>query len=69
MYYMGFTYTEAVRLPIWQRQWFLERIQKEMNPDKKDDSMSRAAHDNDPASRAMNGLARDHVPAKLRRFT
>jgi hypothetical protein len=66
MYYMGFTYKEAMNLPIWQRTWFLERMQKEMNAAK---GQSRAAHSNDSQSRAMSGLQRGETPAKLRRFT
>ena len=66
MYYMGFTYSECMNLPVWQREWFLERLVKEMDAAR---GQSRAAHSNDSASRAMSGLQRDQVPAKLRRFT
>ena len=31
MYYMGFTYNEAYRLPLWQRTWFVDRLNKEFN--------------------------------------
>ena len=30
---------------------------------------SRAAHDNTPDQRALQGLARENPPARLRRFT
>jgi hypothetical protein len=33
MYYMGFTYVEALNLPVVYRRWFIERIAKEMKGD------------------------------------
>ena len=67
---MGFTYSEAYRLPIWQRQWFVERLKKELKgPDNKEEYVhNKAAHNNDPQTRALMGLRPD-APAKLRRFT
>jgi|TARA_Y100000310_G_scaffold197429_1_gene197524 hypothetical protein len=70
MYYMGFTYKEVYNIPLWQRVWFLERLNKELK--KANDSQSgasRAAHANSPDARAMMGNARAQVPANLRRFT
>ena len=70
MYYMGFTYVEAYNLPIWQRMWFLDRINKEIKQaNEKQSGSSRAAHGNNPEARAMMGRARSQVPSKLRRFT
>ena len=70
MYYMGFTYVESYNLPYWQRIWFIERINKEFEKANEAQSdASRAAHSNSPENRAMQGRARSHVPAKLRRFT
>jgi hypothetical protein len=63
---MGFTYTESKNLPIYQRKWFIQRIQTEMNDA---NGQSKAAHTNDTTSRAMAGNSRQTVPAKLRRFT
>jgi len=69
MYYMGFTYTEAYDLPVWQRKWFLERVNKELkNSSEKGNTNSRAAHANTPTSRQMQGRSRSHVPSRLRRF-
>ena len=68
MYYMGFTYTEAYDLPIWQRHWFIKRINKEIKRSKNGES-SRAPHHNTPDARAMQGRYRSMVPSKLRRFT
>jgi len=70
MYYMGFTYIECYNIPIWQRVWFIERINKEIKRANEDQSgASRSAHGNTPDARAMQGRARAQVPAKLRRFT
>jgi|TARA_Y100000310_G_C20606572_1_gene775794 hypothetical protein len=70
MYYMGFTYQEAYRLPVWQRTWFLQRISRELKESsKKERTASRSLQHNTPDARAMQGMARSHVPAKLRRFT
>jgi hypothetical protein len=67
---MGFTYSEVYHLPIWQRVWFLERLNKELKQaSEKDSSASRALHQNSPDMRAMQGRHREQVPAKLRRFT
>ena len=71
MYYTGFTYREAYLLPIWQRIWFIQRINKEFERanEKNSDAHSRAAHHNTPDARAMMGRSRAQVPANLRRFT
>ena len=66
MYYMGFSYIEAFNIPIWQRIWFIQRINDEF---KKSQNASKAAHQNTPDERSMKNLSRSHVPAKLRRFT
>lgn len=67
---MGFTYSEAYRLPIWQRQWFVERLKKELKGAEGNEEYThnRATHNNDPQTRALMGLRPD-APAKLRRFT
>jgi len=70
MYYMGFGYREAYTLPIWQRVWFIERINEAFKRAAENNAnVSRAAHDNTPDQRAMSGHARSQVPANLRRFT
>jgi hypothetical protein len=65
MYYSGFSYTECYNLPIWQRIWFIQRINNEI----KKANDSRAAHHNDPQTRTLQNKMRNQVPAKLRRFT
>ena len=70
MYYMGFTYTEAYTLPIYQRMWFIQRINNEIKRSNETGTgASRAAHMNGPAARQMHGRSRSNAPAKLRRFT
>ncbi len=70
MYYMGFTYAEAYALPIWQRAWFIQRINQEFEKTNKNgEAASRAAHANTADQRALMGRHRAQVPAKLRRFT
>jgi len=70
---MGFTYSEAFDLAIWQREWFLERLNKEIQQTNEANdgqgANTRAAHQNDPQTRSMQGRHRAHVPARLRRFT
>lgn len=73
MYYMGFTYHEAYNIPIWQRRWFIDRLQKEIKHANEqnggDGAPTRSMQDNHPDVRAMMGRYRSMVPAKLRRFT
>lgn len=66
MYYMGFSYSEAMSLPVWQRVWFVDRMMEEI---KSANGQSRAAHTNTADSRELTGKTRSHAPAKLRRFT
>lgn len=68
---MGFTYVEAYNIPVWQRNWFIQRINKEFMKavEKKVPPQSRAAHTNTPDARALMGNHRQQVPANLRRFT
>ena len=70
---MGFTCKEGYNIPIWQRRWFIDRLNKEIKKyQEKNNGESpptRAAHDNSPDIRAMMGRQRDMVPANLRRFT
>ena len=67
MYYIGFTYHDAYNLPVWKRQWFLERTMKEFK-DSKGEARTKATHANSPEQRALMGLRPD-APARLRRFT
>ena len=70
MYYGGFTYTEAYRLPVYQRYWFIDRLNKEIKKASDGDAPqgSRASHDNDPQMRAMLGRRPD-APPRMRRFS
>ncbi len=67
---MGFTFEECYRLPVWQRLWFLERLNKEIKAANDAQSgANRAAHANTPDARALMGRHRAQTPARLRRFT
>jgi hypothetical protein len=65
MYYMGFSYSEVMNLPIWQRQWFVERMTDEFKKTEK----SKGAHENTEEIRSLQGNSRSNVPSRLRRFT
>lgn len=78
MYYGGFTYKDAYNIPVWQKKWFIDRIIKELNrsqsPAQDGDTSptfdaSRALHHNSPQTRELQGMARNQVPSRLRRFT
>ena len=72
MYYIGFTYTEAYRLPIWQRIWFIQRTNQEFKQSSERNdghAETRAAHTNSPEQRVLSGKARPFAPARNRRFT
>lgn len=70
MYYGGFTWRETIHLPVAYKRWFVERIVKELNKGAESGSnQSRALHQNSPDVRAMQNMARSHVPSRLRRFT
>jgi hypothetical protein len=71
MYYGGFSYSEIYNLPVSYKRWFIERISKEINKSSENggDTQSKAIHQNAPDIRALQGKARQQVPAKLRRFT
>ena len=63
MYYVGFSYKEAYMLPLWERKWFIERLQTEIKRANGDSKATQAE------ARALQGKHRPQVPAKLRRFT
>lgn len=70
MYYGGFSYRDARKLPINYRAWFIRRINEEFKKsNEKGDGASRGAHHNTPDVRQLQGRSRDFVPANLRRFT
>lgn len=73
-YFGGFLLSEIDDMPISKRNWFLQRLQKELT--KKDDAgnqrpiaQSRALHQNDPQTRALQGMTRAEGPSRTRRFT
>lgn len=64
MYYSGFSYKDAYTLPVWQRIWFIQRINDEI---KKAQGSNRGHESSD--SRALQGKHRAFPPANQRRFT
>jgi len=69
---MGFSYIEGYNLPVWQRIWFIQRLNQEIKRSQGSDGQnqaSRAAHQNTSEARELMGRQRNQVPAKLRRFT
>ena len=70
MYYMGFSYWECYNIPIRYRIWFISRLNKELQrASEKENTPTRAAHQNNPQTRSLMGLNRGETPARLRRFT
>lgn len=70
MYYGGFTYKEAYNLPVSHKNWFIQRISKELSRTSDEGhTQSRALHDNSPDVRALSGHARTETPSRLRRFS
>jgi hypothetical protein len=70
MYYMGFSYWECYNIPIRYREWFITRLNKELSRNsERENTPTRAAHQNDAQTRAMMGMQRGDTPARLRRFT
>jgi len=73
MYHVGFSYVEAYNIPVWQRIWFIKRLNKEIREanerSKGNGSSTRGADTNSAEARNLMGRSRAQVPAKLRRFT
>jgi len=70
MYYGGFLWREILHLPVSYKRWFIERIGRELKRTSDDgNTQSKAAHQNTPDVRALQGKARAQVPSRLRRFT
>jgi hypothetical protein len=70
MYYGGFSYIEGYNMPIVMKQWWIERINKEINKNGDDGgARTRAAHQNSPDVRALQGMTNPHAPTRTRRFT
>lgn len=70
IYYMGFTWSEYMELPVTYKEWFLKRMLKEVTRSQNEGSgATRAMHHNDSQTRAMQGFVNPNAPARLRRFT
>lgn len=70
IYYGGFLWKDTYNLPVSYKRWFIERISKEFKSSSEGgQTQSRAAHQNTPDVRALQGKARAEMPSRLRRFT
>lgn len=70
-YYGGITPAESYDYPLAYKRWFIQRISKEMTKGSENGeevTQSRAAHHNTPDARYLQGMDRQQVPARLRRF-
>jgi hypothetical protein len=70
-YYFGMTWQDYYHLPVTYKRWLIERIQREIKKTNSNgnEAGTKGAHHNDPQTRAFQGKHREHVPARLRRFT
>lgn len=70
IYYGGFLYSEVQNLPVAYKRWFIDRISRELKrTHDQGNTQSRAVHQNSPDVRALQGMAREQTPSRLRRFT
>ena len=63
IYYLGMTYTEAYYLPIWKRNWYIDRVVQEI---KKSNGASKG---NETSTRALSNKVRPTGPQRTKRFT
>ena len=72
-YYFGLNDWESyLRTPVVIRNWLLKRIQKELDSSKEKGNAipsKGSHHQQNPSARALTGMNRTNVPAKLKRFT
>lgn len=59
-----------MEMPVSYKRWFIERIVKEINKTSETgETQAKAAHQNTPDVRSMQGRSRPVAPSRLRRFT
>lgn len=63
VYYLGVTYAEAYNMAIWKRNWYLERVIKEIKNANGDSKGARAEE------RGLASKGRPDGPHRTRRFT
>ena len=69
-YFLGMSYLETMNIPVVYKQWYIERIKKELDKSSEAGStQSKSIEANTPDMRQLQGRQRAQVPAKLRRFT
>jgi len=68
MYYLGFTWGDYMNLPFRYTQWFLRRIEKEIEKSQKNDIPTKAPHHNTADIRSLVGKAKiPQGPARTNR--
>lgn len=72
-YYLGVTFRDYWDMPVSDIKWHLERLQRELTPKEAqghdDPQSTNRAMPRSPDDRAMAGMDRAQVPARLARFT
>jgi hypothetical protein len=68
MYYMGFSWTDAYRLPTAYKSWFIDRLSKQLTKHQEDGSVSRDPAHHTAENRALAQMARTEVPHRHIRF-
>ena len=69
-YWCGLLPTEARKMSIEQRRWWIERTKKELEKSTEEgNTNTNALHASDPSVRQLQGRAREHAPQRLKRFT
>ena len=53
MYHLGFSYRDAYLLPVWQRFWFINRLKKEFDEMKENNTVSEGPRSNNVGSRGI----------------
>ena len=53
MYHLGFSYSDAYKCPVWQRFWFINRLKKEFDQMKENNSMSEGPRSQNVGSRGI----------------
>ena len=71
MYYMGFTYQDTRNIPVWKRKWFIDRLKKEFESAKENNTQtySKASHMNTSEQKMFRGSFRESSPSRLNRPT
>ncbi len=68
-WHFGLTWTDYKAFPLSYRRWLVERVNKEMSSNEKNNQIpSKAETYNHPDVRQLSGRQRAQTPVKARRF-